>query len=151
MYDSGKNAGHGFLSGLESQQRQIENLMRKIARVMVQTIKRELGIRSPSTVMQQHGMMAALGLETGLDAGRPGVQAAASRLAAAVRTGTAGAHGTAGSGGGDTYNMHLTVNGFVGNRQELMQEITLLVQSGTLRQARRNAGNNLSLASGRFT
>jgi hypothetical protein len=150
MYDSGKNAGHGFLSGLESQQKQIENLMRKIARVMVQTIKRELGIRSPSEVMKQHGMMAALGLETGLDAGRHGVQGAAARLAAAVSKGTSAGHGTSGHGGGDTYNVHLTVNGFIGNNQQLLQEITLLLQTGTLRQAKRNAGNNLSLASGRY-
>jgi hypothetical protein len=66
LYDSGKNAGKGFLKGLESQQDAIEKQMLKIARGMQKAIRKALGIRSPSTVMAQLGRYATEGLAVGL-------------------------------------------------------------------------------------
>jgi hypothetical protein len=152
MYDSGKQAGKGFLSGLEAQQKSIEKLMEKIARSMVSTIKKELGIRSPSTVGHYHGFMWAAGIAEGMTAGTPMIDAAGKQLALAMghhpgpMLTTPGAAG----GGGDTIHVNLTVNGFVGNNQELLRELTLLVQKGVLQLNKRNPGNPLSLSSGRY-
>jgi hypothetical protein len=66
LYDSGKNAGKGFLKGLESQQDAIEKQMLKIARGMQKAIRKALGIKSPSTVMAQLGRYSTEGLARGL-------------------------------------------------------------------------------------
>lgn len=68
MYDSGRNAGKGFLSGLQSQEKQITQLMQRIARNMVSTIRRDLGIHSPSRVMAEIGGNIADGLTMGITA-----------------------------------------------------------------------------------
>ncbi|MFJ6348671.1 hypothetical protein ACIQKB_04240 [Streptomyces sp. NPDC092046] len=59
MYDAGRNAGRGFLTGLASQQKAIEQQMIAIARGMERAIKKALGIRSPSRV--GHGIGANFG------------------------------------------------------------------------------------------
>ncbi|MFB7219336.1 hypothetical protein [Streptomyces sp. NPDC056227] len=66
MYDSGKNAGKGFLTGLQSQQDAIEKQMLKIAKGMQKAIKKALGIKSPSRVMAQLGRYSTEGLAAGL-------------------------------------------------------------------------------------
>ncbi|MFJ6566422.1 hypothetical protein ACIQNU_03320 [Streptomyces sp. NPDC091292] len=71
LYDSGKNAGKGFLKGLDSQQDAIEKQMVKIAKGMEKAIKKALGIKSPSTVMAQLGQYSTEGLAVGLTGGMP--------------------------------------------------------------------------------
>jgi chorismate mutase len=66
LYDAGKNAGKGFLKGLEGQQKDIEKLMMSIAKGMQKSIKKALGIKSPSTVMAQLGAFSTQGLARGL-------------------------------------------------------------------------------------
>ena len=53
MYDSGAQAGKGFLSGLKAQQSAIEKLMSSIAGSMVGQLRKDLGIASPSRVMSR--------------------------------------------------------------------------------------------------
>ncbi len=84
MYDSGKAAGEGFLTGLQAQEKAITAEMTKIAQGMVSTVKAELGIHSPSTVMHGHGHNTALGLALGIEAGLPKVTAAALKLSSAA-------------------------------------------------------------------
>ncbi|WP_406004435.1 hypothetical protein [Streptomyces sp. NBC_00987] len=66
MYDSGKQAGKGFLTGLTSQQKAIEDQMVKIAKGMQRAIKKALGIKSPSRVMAELGRYSTEGLAVGL-------------------------------------------------------------------------------------
>ncbi|MFE5090598.1 hypothetical protein ACFRCI_09380 [Streptomyces sp. NPDC056638] len=66
MYDSGKQAGKGFLTGLQSQQKAIEDQMVEIAKGMQKAIKKALGIKSPSRVMAQLGRYSTEGLAAGL-------------------------------------------------------------------------------------
>ncbi|MFD7616567.1 hypothetical protein [Streptomyces sp. NPDC059802] len=66
MYDSGKQAGKGFLTGLTSQQKAIEDQMVKIAKGMQKAIKKALGIKSPSRVMAELGRYSTEGLAVGL-------------------------------------------------------------------------------------
>ncbi|WP_371612873.1 hypothetical protein [Streptomyces clavifer] len=66
MYDAGKQAGKGILTGLASQQAAIEKQMVKIAKAMEKAIKKALGIKSPSTVMAGLGRYTTEGLALGM-------------------------------------------------------------------------------------
>ncbi|MFB7548597.1 hypothetical protein [Streptomyces sp. NPDC056154] len=76
MYDSGKNAGKGFLTGLTSQQKAIEDQMVKIAKGMQKAIKKALGIKSPSRVMAELGRYSTEGLAIGLTERMPALDRA---------------------------------------------------------------------------
>lgn len=84
LFDSGKKAGQGFLTGLKAQQKQIEQLMLRIAKGMQKAIRKALGIRSPSRVMAAVGRMTVLGLEGGITRMLPAVDQAMARVADAV-------------------------------------------------------------------
>ncbi|MER7807926.1 hypothetical protein [Streptomyces sp900116325] len=73
LYDSGKQAGKGFLTGLQSQQDAIEKQMLKIAKAMQKAIRKALGIRSPSRVMAGEGKHTSEGLAVGMVEGLPAV------------------------------------------------------------------------------
>jgi hypothetical protein len=102
LYDSGKNASKGFLKGLESQQKDIEKLMLNIAKAMQKSIKKALGIKSPSTVMAKLGAYSTEGLARGLVEGLPHVDRALGVVTgrmAATRP-SVGRPAVVGSGGG---------------------------------------------------
>jgi hypothetical protein len=93
MYDSGKAAGQGFLAGLKAQQRLLELQMQLLAMGLVNTVKKNLKIKSPSQVMRdQVGKQIALGMAIGMDRHRHHVAAAGRRLATT-------AYASAGGGG----------------------------------------------------
>jgi TP901 family phage tail tape measure protein len=155
MYDSGKQAGKGFLSGLEGQQKAIEQMMKKIARSMVDVIRRELGIRSPSTVARYHGQMWSEGLALGIEDGTGRVSSAAGKATRALSAPARGSASTAaGEGSGNLHigPINVTVHGFVGDNRQLATQIFTTVQEETLRYNKRNsaASNGLSLTAGRF-
>jgi len=157
MYDSGKYAGQGFLSGLEHQQKAIEALMARIAKAMVDRIRRELGIHSESTVAHWHGLMFAQGLASGMDAGRPLVDAAAKRLAGAAGFALAGRSGAAaGSGGTVTIENHYHVGPFnlasgfaLANDAHLLTMLEPVVQKAVLQLEQRNPTSQTTTRAGR--
>jgi TP901 family phage tail tape measure protein len=112
MYDSGAAAGKGFLTGLQQQEKDLQAEMDRLAAGMVATIKKKLGIKSPSTVMRdQVGKQAALGAAVGVRLHAPKATAEVQRMAdtmAAVRAraaaGRAGA--TAASGAPQVVHHH---------------------------------------------
>jgi TP901 family phage tail tape measure protein len=150
MYDSGADAGKGFLSGLEGQQAAIEKEMTNIADALVKTVKRELKISSPSQVMREHGQAAAKGFALGLADGIAGAEASAKRLAGAVSAGISTGSASAGAGGNViTLHTQITVpGGYIGNPQELTNALYPALQKIALEVDRRNpgTGNGLSLA-----
>jgi TP901 family phage tail tape measure protein len=89
MFDSGKQAGTGFLSGLLAQEKAIQSEMNKLATGMVATIKKALGIKSPSTVFRdQVGRQVAMGTAAGVRQYAPHAAREVQRMAdtmAAVR------------------------------------------------------------------
>lgn len=104
MYDSGKNAGKGFLTGLTSQQKAIEKKMVDIAKGMQKAIKRALGIRSPSRVMAEVGRYSTQGLAAGLTEALPHVDKALNEVGSRVASarpviGAAAAAGGRAAGG----------------------------------------------------
>lgn len=83
LYDAGKLAGKGFLTGLLGQQAEINAAMKKLAAAMAKTIKHALKIHSPSRVMADLGMLTAQGMAMGLLSGVPAVASAAGTVASA--------------------------------------------------------------------
>lgn len=89
MYDSGSQAGKGFLTGLQAQEKAIQAEMDKLGAGLVKSIKKRLKIKSPSRVMRDEvGRQVGAGLVAGMDAHRTAVAAAASRMAAAATAAT---------------------------------------------------------------
>ncbi|MBE8471062.1 hypothetical protein IQ210_08800 [Streptomyces sp. 3R004] len=81
LYDSGKNASKGFLAGLESQEKEIEKLMEKIALSMQKALKKALGISSPAKKMIPDGINTARGVAVGVLAGMPFIDSAMDAVA----------------------------------------------------------------------
>jgi chorismate mutase len=140
LYDSGKKAGKGFLTGLAAQQKDIENLMLKIAKGMQKAIKKALGIKSPSRVMAQLGAYSTQGLARGLIEGVPVLDRAlgvvTGRVAGAQPV--LGRAAVAGAGGGVVYNVNVTVQEAmdpIAVGRELQRVIVQLgrAQGGTVR------------------
>ncbi|GGQ07801.1 phage-related protein [Actinomadura coerulea] len=76
MYDSGKRAGQGFLTGLKAQQGAILKMMTAIARQAASAVRKALGIHSPSRVMAELGTMTMAGFAEGVKTFTPAVQGA---------------------------------------------------------------------------
>jgi hypothetical protein len=53
MFDAGKNASKGFLTGLQSQEKELQAAMNKLGDGLVASIKKKLKIKSPS---EGHGL-----------------------------------------------------------------------------------------------
>jgi chorismate mutase len=119
LYDSGKNAGKGFLAGLESQQKDIEKLMLKIAKAMQLALRKALGIASPAKKMIPDGINTARGVAVGVLRGLPHIdsamQAVAGRMsgrAVAMRP-AIGRQAVAAGGGAGSVEIHVHVDGAV--------------------------------------
>jgi hypothetical protein len=65
LYKAGIQAAAGLIRGLNSQIAAITKEMTKIANALVAAIKKELGIRSPSTIMASIGRNTAQGFVNG--------------------------------------------------------------------------------------
>jgi len=67
LYQAGVNAAQGLVNGLAASQALIVKQMNTLAAAMVASIKRQLGIRSPSRVFMEVGKYSNEGLAKGLD------------------------------------------------------------------------------------
>lgn len=84
FYDGGVDAAAGLVKGLESQQKQVEATIEKIARGMEGALKRALGIKSPSKVMEARGIDTAAGFALGMEQMLPSIESTAARIASAA-------------------------------------------------------------------
>ncbi|MFK0151204.1 hypothetical protein ACIQVK_03865 [Streptomyces sp. NPDC090493] len=87
MYDSGKQAGKGFLAGLQAQQADIEKLMTRIAQGMQKALRKALGISSPAKKLIPDGINTVRGIAVGVVQALPHIDAAMSAVAGRM-TGT---------------------------------------------------------------
>lgn len=116
LYDSGKNAGKGYLKGLSSQQDAIEKQMVKIALGMQKALRKALGIASPARKLIPDGINSARGVAVGVLKGLPYIDQAMGTVAGRMagkrptvgRPAITGGTGAAG-GGGQTIQAHITV------------------------------------------
>lgn len=143
LYDAGKNAGKGFLKGLEGQQKDIEKLMMSIAKGMQKAIKKALGIKSPSTVMAQLGAYSTHGLARGLVSGLPVLDQALDVVTGRVAGArpVMGRAAVRGDGGGTTIILNVEVRPGA-DAHAVWREI----QKGLLSLKRGNGGGDLGLA-----
>jgi len=81
LYDSGKNASKGFLTGLLSQEKSLEATMEKLAKSMQKALRKALGIKSPARAMIPDGINTARGVAVGVLQGLPHVDRAMDTVA----------------------------------------------------------------------
>lgn len=107
LSDAGIKAAQGLVKGLESQQKQIEAVMLRIAKSMQNAIKTALGIHSPSQVFADIGKQVPNGMVEGIESRQWAVHRAIGRMA---RTATAAAPSnaswTTAGAGGQAINFH---------------------------------------------
>lgn len=84
FYKGGVNAAAGLVKGLESQQKAVEKTIEKIAKGMENSLKKALGIHSPSTVMYARGIDTIDGLDNSLLDGISRIQDTAAKLGLAA-------------------------------------------------------------------
>ncbi|MGW1492559.1 hypothetical protein [Streptomyces sp. NPDC002402] len=148
MYDSGKNAGKGFLRGLIDQQKAIEAQMLKIAKGMQAAIKKALGIKSPSTVMAELGRYSTEGLAVGLMQRLPVLDSALGAVTGRIASarpviGQPVGAGRSGAGSGTVVHLHLTIQaGPASDPQAIWRE----TRKGLLQLKRDMGGADLGLA-----
>jgi hypothetical protein len=87
------NAAQGLVNGLASQQAALETQMNKLAKTIVNAIKRALRIKSPSQVFQELGQLTMDGLAKGFDDGGAGAAAALTNAAGNIIDTAKGAFG----------------------------------------------------------
>lgn len=87
LFDAGKQAGAGFLTGLLGQRKAIEKAMLDIAKRVQATIRKGLKIKSPSRVMMQIGDLTAEGLRVGLLRSLSSLESASRSAARALASG----------------------------------------------------------------
>lgn len=81
MYDNGIAMAEGLVAGLQKEAAAIEKQMLTIATAMVNTIKKALGIHSPSRVFAALGAFVARGFQKGIASQQEGVSSAIAALA----------------------------------------------------------------------
>jgi hypothetical protein len=84
MFDAGKDASRGFLTGLQSQEKALQTQMNKLGKGIVAAIRKSLDSHSPSRKTRAVGRDTGAGLLIGVLAMVPRVKAAAARLGAAA-------------------------------------------------------------------
>ena len=84
MYDSGKQAGRGFLTGLQAQEKDIEKEMSVLAKKIEAAIRKALKINSPSKVTEPLGAYTGEGFLVGFRSKHAEIEASARRMAALV-------------------------------------------------------------------
>jgi hypothetical protein len=108
MYGAGIAAGQGLVRGLQKQQKAIERQMLKIAQGMSKSIRKALGIKSPSRVMALVGQYTAQGLIRGVDGQRKAVNRS---MASLVETPSPGSWDMAGAAASQKVVLELRSSG----------------------------------------
>ena len=147
LYDAGKHAGEGFLTGLQASLKSLDKEMDKIAKKMAATLKKALHIKSPSRhpdILHAADMTMA-GFAGGMVKGLPHLDKAGALMAARIArprirpalvaplVAHRAAAGSAAGEGGTVVNVKVLLNG-----RELRGEM----QTETLTYGRRNGGSD---------
>ncbi|GIH27610.1 hypothetical protein Aph01nite_59200 [Acrocarpospora phusangensis] len=84
LYDSGVQAGKGFLTGLAAQKSAILAAMDDLANALVQRVRKALKIKSPSRLLHELGAFSGQGFVGGINSTLDSVANAGERLAGAA-------------------------------------------------------------------
>lgn len=140
LYDSGKKAGQGFLTGLKAQQKDIEKLMLSIAKGMQKALRRALGIKSPARALIPDGVNTARGIAVGVVRGLPHIDSAMRKMSSRVTSGARlpavgtmpAGRGTASAQGATVIHQHsyyLVNQGAIGSQHELQDWFTKMLDN----------------------
>lgn len=80
LYQAAVDSAAGFVKGLQDQEDAIATQMQKIADAMIASIKKALGIRSPSRVFAEVGKYSAQGLAKGLEGSASLIEQSAAKM-----------------------------------------------------------------------
>jgi hypothetical protein len=133
MYQAGVDAAQGLVNGLLAKTKALDAASKKLAAAIVAQIKKTLGIRSPSKVLEWHGSMAGVGFSRGIEGEIGRVQKAAAGLGAAATNVGGGRSGSRAGGDGVTNNYYITITGAqdkIGAAREVEQLLLLLKRTG---------------------
>lgn len=78
LYQAGVDMAEGILKGLESERDNLKAAMESLANMMINKIKSDLGIHSPSRVMAEMGRNVGIGVANGLKGSLPEIKKSAS-------------------------------------------------------------------------
>lgn len=101
MYQAGVDAAKGLVDGLTSLSAQLDNAATRLGNTIAASLRRALGIKSPSTVMIAQMGYVGDGIVKGLDAQGQKVSAAADALSRQIRVSPEAAAGASRTSAGD--------------------------------------------------
>ncbi|MFI8237606.1 tape measure protein [Streptomyces sp. NPDC085866] len=146
-YDAGIHAAQGLVKGLKKKESAITKAIKHIAEQMVKTLKKQLGIKSPSRVFMGLGGFTTAGFAKGIRSGHGDVQRAVDELAGTRPSGRLARRSLAHSAafraavaGGPAPNVYVTVQGNVTAEKNLAKAIAVTVRDEIVRNGKRNGG-----------
>ena len=139
MYQAGVDAAQGLVNGLLAKTKALDAASKKLAAAIVAQIKKTLGIRSPSKVLEWHGAMAGVGFTRGIEGEYGRVQKAAAGLGNAA-TGIRSTPGRPGGGGSSQLPLKVELvfkSDGSAHMDQLMRDVRKYVQvnGGNVQQA----------------
>jgi hypothetical protein len=144
-YDAGIHAVTGLVKGLKSKEKHLTKAIENMSKAMVKSLKKALGIKSPSRVFRTQGQFTGQGFALGVEDEQKSVQNAVNALAGTRPTGrlanrsiaremaTQGAYQAAPV-------VHVTVQGNVTAERALAKSIALTIRDEIVRNGKRNGG-----------
>ncbi|MEU3618845.1 phage tail tape measure protein [Streptomyces sp. NPDC006872] len=146
-YDAGIAATEGLIKGLQSKQSSLTTAITKMAESMVKTLKKKLGIKSPSRVFRAQGAFTGEGFALGVEDQQGAVQDAVNALAGTRPTGRLAnsslareAAVVAATSSAASPTVHVTVQGNVTAEKALAKSIAGTIRDEIVRQGKRNGG-----------
>lgn len=146
-YNAGIKATEGLIKGLKSKESMLTKAITNMSKAMVRSLKRALGIKSPSRVFAELGSFTAAGFTAGLIAGEGDVQKAVNELAGTRPTGRLANRSIAreatfhaGNGGHTAPVVHVTVQGNVTSERALARSLATTIRDEIVRNGKRNGG-----------
>ena len=146
-YNAGIFAMTGLAKGLKAKESALTKQIENLAKSMVKTLKKKLGIKSPSRVFMGLGGFTAAGFTNGIRNGQGDVQKAVDEMAGTRPNGRlanrsiARAMALQGASGGQAAPVvHVTVQGNVTAEKALAKSIATTIRDEIVRNGKRNGG-----------
>ncbi|MFF7233947.1 phage tail tape measure protein [Streptomyces sioyaensis] len=146
-YDAGIHATEGLIKGLKAKEKALTKQIESMSKKMVKSLKKALGIHSPSRVFAKLGGFTSQGFALGIRKGQGDVQGAVDALAATrpstsrsvASSAVSAASGSRTSSAG-LRDVVVNVKGNVTSERDLAKAIATTVRDELVRNGKRNGG-----------
>lgn len=146
-YNAGIQATKGLIRGLKARESILKKTIDNMAKLMVKTLKKKLGIKSPSRVFRAQGQFTGDGFALGVEDRQEAVQKAVNALAGTRPTGRLAGGSlaretaiAAASSSASSPTVHVTVQGNVTAEKALAKSIAGTIRDEIVRNGKRNGG-----------